>query len=167
VTGGAPIVELLNRFEPEPEGLLREISLHVDDEMLKEIAAADYGQDVERHLAALRPIHDTSMFPPDMYWYPTEVLELIRWSQPENPDWKPGRTGEFGHWMRAFSCAAVLRATCEPWNYRGDCGFVETTIHLILSLRVLPADLTRLAAGFLSWLMIQVGPEGRDRAVCA
>jgi len=161
------IVELLNRFEPEPDGLLREIFRHVDDEMLKEIAAADYGQDVERHLAALRPIRDTCIFPPDLIWYPMEALELIRWSQPENPDWKPGRTGEFEHWMRAFSCAAILRATCEPWNYRGDCAFVKTTIHMILRLRMLPVDLTRLAASFLSWLMVQVGPEGTDRAVCA
>lgn len=51
--GEAMIAELLNRFEPEPVGLLREISKHISDDMLMEIAAADYGQDIEKHLATL------------------------------------------------------------------------------------------------------------------
>jgi hypothetical protein len=161
------IVELLNRFEPESEGLLREISKHISDDMLREIAAADYGQDIEKHLVAVRQIRDTGTFPPIMYWYPMEVLELIRWSEPENPDWKPGRTGEFGHWMRAFSCAAILRATREPWNFGDGLATEETTSHLILSLRALPVDFTQQAVQFLAWLLLNSEPEGKDNQVCA
>ena len=118
------IIDLLKRFDPEPDVLLRAISAHVDDEVLTEISLADYGEDAEVHLAALRTIRDTGTFSLPMHWYPAEVLELIRWSEPEDPNWKPGRTGEFGHWMRAFCCAALLRATREPWNC-GD-GWVPT-----------------------------------------
>ena len=50
------ISELLNQFEPEPDGLLRAISSHIDDEMLKRSASADYGDRQDEHLAALRQI---------------------------------------------------------------------------------------------------------------
>ncbi|MFZ1087313.1 MAG: hypothetical protein WAN35_20310 [Terracidiphilus sp.] len=159
------IVELLNRFEPEPEGLLREISKHISDDMLMEIAAADYGQDMEKHLVALRQVRDTGIFPEKMYWCPMEVLELIRWSEPEEPDWKPGRTGEIGHWMRAFSCAAILRAKQEPFNYGGDGGIDSTVIQLIMSLRMLPLDFNIQAMKHLSWQLMCSEPEGRNNQV--
>ena len=72
------ILDLLNRFEPEAEGLLRDISAHVSDEMLEAIALSDYGQDMEQHFAALKQIRDTGLFPMEMYWFPGEVLELYR-----------------------------------------------------------------------------------------
>lgn len=161
------IVDLLNQFEPEPDGLLCEISKHVSDDMLEVIAAADYGMDIEKHMAALRSIRDEGMFPSKMYWYPAEVLELIRWSEPENPEWKPGRTGEFGHWMRAFSCAALLRATREPYNYGDGLATDSTLVQLILSLHALPVDLTRHAVRFLAWLLIHSDPDGQEQQVCA
>jgi len=161
------IIELLNRFEPESEGLLREISKHIDDEMLAWIASADYGQGQDEHLVALRQIRDTGTFPPEMVWYPAEVLELIRFSEPEDPEWKPGRTGEFGHWMRAFSCAALLRATRDPWNYGDGIATDKATIQMIHSLRTLPVDFTPQAVRFLAWLLLHSEPEGRDDQVCA
>jgi hypothetical protein len=160
------IVELLNRFEPESEGLLREISKHISDDMLREIAAADYGQGIEKHLAALRQVRDTGAFPEKMYWYPMEVLELIRWSEPEDPDWKPGRAGEFGHWMRAFSCAAILRAEHEPYNNLYNNGCTDSTIiQLIRSLRALPVDFNPQAVKHLAWLLLRPDPEGRNDQV--
>lgn len=160
------IVELLNQLDPEPEGLLREISKHISDDMLEEIAAADYGQDIEKHLVGLRQIRDTGTFPPNMVWCPMEVLELIRWSEPEDPNWKPGRIGEFGHWMRAFSCAAILRAAQEPYNYSyNDASVDSTVIQLIMSLRVLPVDFNAQATKHLSWLFQCSDPEGRNKHV--
>jgi hypothetical protein len=133
------IVDLLNRFGPESDGLLREISKYIDDEMLEWISTADYGSRADEHMVALRQVRDTVTFPEEMYWCPMEVLELIRWSEPENPDWKPGRTGEFGHWMRAFSCASILRAAHEPYNYLYNNGCTDSTIiQLIWSLCALP-----------------------------
>jgi len=162
------IVEPRSHLEPDAEGLLREISRHINDEMLEEIAAADYGLEKERHLLVLRQVRETGTFPPDMHWFPMEVMELIRWSEPEDPAWKPGRMGELGHWMRAFSCAAILRAEHEPYNYLHNHGSTDSTlIQMILSLRVLPVDINSHAAKFFAWLMLNSEPEGRDNRVCS
>jgi hypothetical protein len=162
------IAELLNQFEPEPDGLLHEISRQIDDQMLESIAAADYGgSGQEEHLAALRQIRDTGTFPKEICWYPAEVLELIRNSNPEDHNHKPGAIGPFGHWIRAFSCAALLRASREPYNYLGDPAPDYSLIQLIHSLRVLPVDFSPQATRFLAWLLLHSDPEGRDEDVCA
>ena len=158
------ITELLHRFEPDGDVLLRAIAAHVTDEMLECIAQADYGCDSEAHLAALRVLRDTGTLPENPGWVPMEVLELIRWSEPENPEWKPGRTGEFGHWMRAFSCAAILRAEHEPWHYTYNDGCTDaTTIQLILSLLALPIQFDREAARNFAWLLLRSDPEGKEK----
>jgi hypothetical protein len=160
------IVETLNRLEPESEGLLRDISAHISDEMLEEIAAADYGQDMEQHFAALKQIRDTGLFPTEMYWFPGEVLELYRNSWIENMEMRQGRF-EFEAWARAFCCAALLRATREPWNYGDGISTGYTTIRLIHSLRALPVDLTPQVVKFFAWLLANSEPEGVDGQVCA
>jgi len=160
------IAEFLNRFKPDGDALLRAISAHVTDEMLECISLADYGSDAPEHLAALRVLRETGRFPEESGWIPMEVLQLIRWSEPENPEWKPGRTGEFGHWMRAFSCAAILRAEHEPWNYYYNEGSTCcTTIQLILSLDALPLDLKMEAARNFAWLILKSDPEGQNESI--
>lgn len=160
------IIDLLNRFEPDGDVLLRAISAHVTDEMLEWIAQADYGNRADEHLAAIRLIHQTVKFPENLAWVPMEVLELIRWSEPENPEWKPGRTGEIGHWMRAFSCAAILRAEHEPWNYKyNEISTDSTTIQLILSLEALPIDFSRQAVRHFAWLILKTDPEGMNDSI--
>lgn len=156
------IAELLLRFEPEGEGLLREISRHIDDHMLTSIASADYGRDVDQHLAALRQIRDTGTFPPKMYWFPAEVLELFRWSDSGCGDLARGETDEFVHWARAFCCVALLRATRDPWNYGDGLSTGETTIRLILSLRALKADFITLSVRFFAWLLLPSEREWPD-----
>ena len=160
------ILETLSRLEPEAEVLLRDISKHIDDEMLEEIAAADYGGDIEKHFAALKQIRDTGLFPEMMCWFPGEVLELYRYRWIENTETSQGRF-EFENWARAFCCAALLRATREPWNYGDGIGTDKTTIHLILSLRALPVDFTGQAVSFFAWLLANSEPEGGDDQVCA
>lgn len=160
------IVELLNRFEPDGDVLLRAISSHVTDEMLDCISLADYGSDAAEHLVALRVLRDTGRFPNKSGWIPMEVLQLIRWSEPENPEWKPGMTGDFGHWMRAFSCAGILRAEHEPWNYYYNEGSTCcTTVQLVLSLDTLPVDLKREAARNFAWLILKSDPEGENESI--
>jgi hypothetical protein len=56
------IEELLNRFEPDGDVLLRAISAHVTDEMLECISRADYGMDADKHFAALRELRDKSLY---------------------------------------------------------------------------------------------------------
>jgi hypothetical protein len=162
------IEEILNRFEPESEGLLREISKHISDDMLEEIAAADYGERADEHLVALRQVRDSGTFPEAMYWCPMEVLELTRWSEPDTPCGRPTEAVKRGHWMRAFSCAAILRAEHEPYNYLYNNGCIHSTIiQLILSLRALPLDFTPHAVKFFAWLLLHSDPEGQDEQVCA
>jgi len=160
------IVDTLNQFGPEPDILLHSISTHISDEMLECISTADYGCRADEHLSALRQVRDTGAFPEKMHWCPMEVFELIRWSEPDDPNWKPGRPGEFGHWMRAFSCAAILRAEHAPWNYHhNDSSSDSTVIQLILSLQALPVDLNCQAAQHLAWLILNSDPEGMNESV--
>ncbi len=149
----ATLYDALIALEPEPDGLLWCIAANIDDSMLRDIAHGDYGRDVEAHFAALKRIRDGKQLPAPMPWEPKEVLELIRWSQPENPEWKPGRPGARGHWMRAFCCAALLRASGEPGNFDGFDGQNQTLIQLIWSLETLGVGFDREAAAFLSWLI--------------
>jgi hypothetical protein len=144
-------------FSPDADEFLRLVSRRVDDALLYEIAAADYGHDVDEHLAHLRQIRDQGSFATPMRWHPREVLELIRWSNPENPNWQPGLPGERGHWMRAFACSSLLRAAGEKENLelRGGVGWNQTLIQLIDSLRAIAPELYRPAAAFLAWLILQ------------
>jgi hypothetical protein len=154
-------LEFLKRFEPESEGLLRSISSHISDAMLRKIAEADYGEDVDEHLAALKGIRDPGVFREPFGWCPAEVLELIRWSEPDDPDWQPSGEGEFGHWMRAFSCVALLRATGEPLRYGDGLATDVTVIQMLLSLQSLSTELDGADVRFLAWLVIE-SERGRD-----
>jgi hypothetical protein len=155
------IVDLLNRFEPDADVLLRDIASHIDDKLLYWISVADYGQRQDEHMVALRQVRDTGTFPEEMHWCPMEVFELIRWSQPENPERLPD--DQSGHWMQAFSCAAILRAEHEPYNYYYNDSSTDTTvIQLIWSLRALPVDFSAQAIRHLSWLLLHSEPEGQN-----
>ena len=142
------IIDVLNRFEPDGDVLLRAISAQVTDEMLECISRDDYGFDADKHFGALKRFRDTFPLPENPVMIPMEVLELMRWDEPD-ADIRPGKTAEFGHWMVAFACAAILRVEHEPFNYKHNDGSTDsTTIQLILSLEALPVDLNRQAARF-------------------
>jgi hypothetical protein len=148
------IQSFLASLEPNTENLLSDISKHISDDMLAEIALADYGQDQEKHLAQLRHLRDTGTFVEPLYWYPCEVLELVRHS-PE------GYIDTRGHWIRAFACAALLRAKEEPWNYdRGTTSY--DLIRLIKSIEVLPIDFTPQALRMLAHMMTRSDLDGQD-----
>lgn len=132
------------RFPPNPRAAVDYFRRTVDVGMLQEIAEADYAQGSEKHLQALRPIWSGANLTELDSWYPREVLELIRWSEPEDPEWKPGASGLRGHRMRAFSCAVLLAA---PNSEHGQ----DTLIQLIDSAFSLGADAQEATAKFLTW----------------
>ena len=141
--------ELHAAFPPSNHQLLDVARAYVDDDMLEEIARADYGCDAELHLAALRPIRDSGIMPASLGWQPREVLQLIRWSNPEDPNHKPGSTGRRGHQMRAFACAVLLRAAGESGE---DDGSMEATLAQCLSsAKALGDEMNNAAAAFLTW----------------
>jgi len=141
-------VRTLNCLEPS-EQLLGIVFQQVDDSMLRSIAQADYGHDTGKHLKALVAIRDNQLIPAPMEWHPAEVLELIRWSEPKDPD---------GHLLRLFSCAVLLRATAEPENEGADLGEDSTIVQLVSSAMALGPEISRAALRFLCWRM-QNGPE--------
>jgi hypothetical protein len=138
---------LLTEFPPSRQLLLDVTRRQVDESMLREIAEADYGWKADQHLAALRPIHEQGLLPDDYGWYPGEVLALIRWSNPEDAEHKPGSTGLRGHQMRAFVCAALLQGVVD--HERGADG--ATLAQCLASALVLGDEICEAAARFLTW----------------
>jgi len=148
--------DLLAIFHPNADQLLRCVSACVDDAMLHEIAAADYGDAADRHFSHLLKLRSQGSCETPMDWHPREVLELIRWSEPDDPAWKPGSPGDRGHWMRAFACSALLKAAAEDSNEELRQGWNSTLIQLIDSLRAVGPELYETAASFLAWLILRV-----------
>lgn len=138
---------ILAAFPPSRERLLDATRRHVDDKMLNEIASADYGCGGDDHFAALRLIRDTGIVAIPMKWHPGEVLELIRWSNPEDPNHKPGSTGQRGHQMRVFACAALLRAADDTSIDAEE----ATLAQCLASALVLGGEILEASASFLNW----------------
>lgn len=160
--------EFLESLHPDRDQLLSKISMQITDDMLLEMALADYGEQQEGHLNALRRIRDAGNIVEPLHWCPGEVLELIRNSQPENAYWMPGSTGVRGHWMRAFASAALLRAREQPWNYGADAAFASyTLIQLIDSISALPVDLNPEMVRLLASMLLHSDLDGRDGEVVA
>jgi hypothetical protein len=132
------------RFPPDQRAAVDHLRGLIDEGMLREIAEADYAQDVEGHFSALKPIWQGGDLTELDHWFPMEVLELIRWSEPEDANWNPGSTGLRGHNMRAFSCAVLLATpNFEPNK--------ETLIQMIDSVLLLGSEAEEATAQFLVW----------------
>jgi hypothetical protein len=126
--------------------------------MLEEIAAADYGQNVREHLAALRSIRDEGVVFAPMLAVPAgEVLALVRWSEPDGPAWSPGGHGVRGHLLRAFCCAALIRAGVEPINQTHSNYPLHdaTIVQLIRSTLALSPEASTAALRVLAWCTLQ------------
>jgi len=142
------IEQLLAPLHPDEHALAALFRAHVDETMLREIAAADYGWMADECNALLLPMwRDGAAAAVDGNL--REVLELIRWSEPEDPAWAPGGHGERGHWMRLFACAGLLRMA--PWQREFFDGESSTLAQFLVSARVLGPAAARASAGVLAW----------------
>lgn len=148
----------LQHLDPSPDHLFQLVFQYVDDSMLLEIAEADYGCDANNHLKVLMEIK-AGDFPDPMAWEPQEVLELIRWSEPEDPTWKPGATGERGHWMRLFSCTLLVHAAVKQEHSGYFLGEESTIIQLVDSAIKLGPESSHAALRFLAWRMKYQTPD--------
>lgn len=157
------VASLLLGFAPDPDALLLWLRPCITDDMLAEIAAADYGMDYDAHLVALQRIRDEGVVFAPMGWEPKEVLELIRWSEPEDPAWRPGSTGERGHLMRAFCCAALIRAAAEPANDGYFSGENQSVIQLIASTLELGRSAQHAALRALTWRQMHAPADLDER----
>lgn len=96
-----------NRFPAERRAAVDFFRLRIDDSMLREIAEADYGNEAAQHWNALVPLRNGEDWNELDLWYPMEVLELRRWSEPDL-EYASGADRLRGHEIRAFCCAALL-----------------------------------------------------------
>ena len=106
--------ELIAAFPPSEKLLLDLVRRVVDDEMLMDIARADYGCLAEEMFRELRLIRDTGVVPVPVQGQLSEVLALTRWCDPDHPQrppFNPGPTGVRGHQTRLFACAVLM---CDP-----------------------------------------------------
>lgn len=157
----ALLLPLLRSRQP----LLSLLTPLITDEMLRTIAQADYGMNFDAHLAALRRIHAGEIWAP-LAWEPREVLELVRWSEPDDPNshWNPKMMGQTGHLQRAFACTALLLAAALPENRPLLLGGENATIiQLIASLLTLGEAMQRAGARLLSERMMAFDLEADDR----
>jgi hypothetical protein len=149
----------LQRLEPADRPLLTLIFDRVDDSMLLEIAKADYGDDVDIHLAALHQIRANNI-PRPMQWHPGEVLCLTRWTKWDSLSTQDCAISTRNHWMRLFACTVLIWASLEPENHEhnsGDWNHIEgedsTIIQFLDSALNLGEDTSLAALKFLGWRM--------------
>jgi hypothetical protein len=94
------------------------------------------------------------------------VLELVRYSEPDDPAWEPGGHGERGHLMRLFCCAVLLTAAGEP---ELD-GYIEdepTLRRLVPSVVVLGDVALDALLPLLCWRALLPPTDEADRAFLA
>ena len=155
--------KILNRFGPARDSLLAWLGERINDELLGVIAGADYGEDYNEHFQALQLIRDELTIPSPLRWIPKEVLELIRWSNPENPEWKPGLASHDGHLIRAFACAALVIAGGDPDSILYISSENESLIQLVASCQVLENTANQLCLQLLVWRVLSGTVDYEER----
>lgn len=149
----------LATFAPDADRLVARLAAGVDDAMLRDMAGLDRGHEVEANLRALRQLRSGGALPVPMPFEPREVLELTRWFRPDDEPAAADRRR--GHAMRAFACAALLRASGEPGNHALCEGQNQTLVNLLWSLDALDGGHEPAAFGLLAWLLACLAPERR------
>jgi hypothetical protein len=142
--------QLLAPLHPNQTALTPLFQANVKEDMLREIAEADYGESADECYALLQPIWRTGLVESDHYIL-LEVLQLISFSEPEVSDWNPGGQGPRGHWMRLFACTALVQR--DPWYQERPYGVwnAGTLARLVSSAIALGEPVERAAASLLAW----------------
>ena len=141
------------------------LSERINDGMLEEIAAADYGMGHEASLAALTVIRARDVPKGRMAFEAQEVLELFRWSKfGDNRTGRRDRPVDDFHIMRAFCCVAILTAYADPENHEYFSGNNSTLIQLLDSLEIIGNDAKSHTVPFLAWLLCRLPDYEDERA---
>jgi hypothetical protein len=158
------IQQLLMVFQPDENAFTPLFLANLDEAMLREIACADYGWKADKCYELLQPMLTAGVIAADDFNL-REVLELIRWSEPDDPKWSPGGHGQRGHWMRLFACTALIRfAPTHLHLLSGECGtFAQFTSSAI----ELGQPTARAAASVLSWRFLAYPGDEEDAAFLA
>lgn len=147
--------DLLDLLHPSELVLRDWVAPQLDASMLKEIAQADYGVDVDEHLYALEELRSAGRLPEELDWRPQEVLRLTRWSTMDDPRLSPEAVHR-RHLMRLFSCLVLVRVATA------DGSPVNSVTPLIESAVELGPDAVDAAAGYLAWCRLHEPGDWRD-----
>jgi hypothetical protein len=158
------VEQLLAPLQPSEGALTPLFQTEINANMLREIAEADYGWKGDECYALLQPILKTGQVASNDVNL-REVLELIRWSEPDDPAWSPGGHGRRGHWMRLFACTVLVRLAPKcPASFDSEC---DTLAQLNSSAIELGRSAAQAAASVLAWRFLAYPPETEDRAFLA
>jgi hypothetical protein len=120
----------------------------VEPDMLREIAESDYGWFAQECLEALQAMVSSRKTLDSTKFYGREMLELIRWSEPDSPSRSDERTGTPGHVMRAFCCAGILNVdSIRGWSTGNE---EATIVHLTQSIRAIGDPASEAGAKFFA-----------------
>src|SRR5256714_13906462 len=154
--------QLLAPLHPDESALTPLFQANFDEAMLREIAAADYGWKADECYALLQPILNAGLVAADDFNL-QEVLELIGWSEPSDPEWSPGGHGQRGHWMRLFASTALVRFA--P-THRDLVGSENTTLAQLTSSAIeLGQPVARAATSMLALRFLAYPGEAGDAAI--
>ena len=94
---------------PAECALLEWLNTKISQPMLEEISLNDYGEDGLDHLAGIRA--QLGPNPPlgSLPWCPRVVLELERWTEPDEAQGNRRPSGKRGHRKRLLACVILLR----------------------------------------------------------
>jgi len=156
--------QLLAPLHPNENALTPLFQANVDEGMLREIAEADYGWKADECFALLQPVLNIGSVAIDDDNL-TEVLNLIRWSEPQDPNWRPGGQGARGHWMRLFACNSLVRFAPKHRAFIGR--EIDTFVQLIGSAIDLGRPVAKAAASVLAWRFLNCPGDAEDPAFLA
>lgn len=145
---------LVERYPPDRFELFDALGSQVSDELLKRIAQADYGQEVQKHFAGLKRVRAKVGLGKRLDWHPREVLELVRWSSPN--EWPT----DDRHLATAFCACALI---VVPWD-GSDEGFLEadSTGALLATVPQLDRDLVVPLLKLLIEMLVHAEPWEED-----
>jgi hypothetical protein len=152
---GGELAGLLAGLRPGELALRDWVAPLLDASMIDELAAADYGSDVTEHRQGIRRLLTVDRLPERLAWHPSEVLELMRWSMPDDPTWKSGSTGRRGHLLRLFSCLVLVHTQTgqEP---------TDSLAPLVDSALALESAAVPATVSFLAWCRLHEPGDWRS-----
>lgn len=160
------INDLLLRLGPSGTALLDWLRPLLDDSHLREIALVDYGFNEDENFQALQRIHQGHPIPIPLRWVPREALELVRWSNLDDPQHlspPPNHKGIRAHLLRAFCCAILLKAADAPETLGNIDTEIDTLGRLVVSILYLGKEASESALRFLYWRVSRLSKENEDR----
>lgn len=134
-------LQILKTLRSSQDLFLFRITRLLSDEMLWEIARADYGMGAETCFVQLQQIRETKQMPETLDFELQEVLELTRWTEPENRE---------EHVRRAFACASLLIAR-PTINVIDETATLASFIESVLALE---PDYYCAALQLINWRML-------------